>query len=166
MYRISDLDLASRLSFFLWSSLPDEELLEVAAQRKLHDPIVLEAQIRRMLSDQRSKELTRNFAGQWLQLRNLASASPAPDEFPAFDDNLRNAFRTETEMFFDTIVREDRNVMDLLTADYTFVDERLAKHYGIPNVYGSQFRRVPFDGHGAARITGPREHLDGHFAAH
>ena len=141
-YRITDLELASRLSFFLWSSLPDDALLQLAAQEKLKDPAVLESQVRRMIAGPRSSELVRNFAGQWLQLRNLASFSPSPDDFPGFDDNLRNAFRRETEMFFGSIVHEDRSVLDLLTADYTFVDERLARHYGIPNVYGSQFRRV------------------------
>ena len=141
-YRLSDVELASRLSFFLWSSIPDDELMKQATQGRLKDPAVLEQQVRRMLSDPRSKELVGNFAGQWLYLRNLQSLAPALEEFPDFDDNLRQAFRTETEMFFDSIVREDRNVLDLLSADYTFVDERLARHYGIPNIYGSQFRRV------------------------
>ncbi|HEY6342388.1 MAG TPA: DUF1592 domain-containing protein [Bryobacteraceae bacterium] len=141
-YRITDLELASRLSFFLWSSLPDDELLQLAAQEKLKDPVVLESQVRRMIEDPRSSELVRNFTGQWLQLRNLASVTPSPDDFPGFDDNLRNAFRRETEMFFGSIVHEDRSVLDLLAADYTFADERLARHYGIPNVYGSQFRRI------------------------
>ncbi len=141
-YRITDLELASRLSFFLWSSLPDDELLQLAAGGKLKDQAVLESQVRRMMADPRSSELVHNFAGQWLQLRNLASVTPSPDDFPGFDDNLRNAFRRETEMFFGSIVHEDRSVLNLLTADYTFVDERLARHYGIPNVYGSQFRRV------------------------
>jgi hypothetical protein len=141
-YRISDLELASRLSFFLWSSLPDDELLRLAAGEKLRDPAVLESQVRRMIADPRSSELVNNFAGQWLYLRNLSSTAPSPEDFPGFDDNLRNALRRETELFFGSIVHEDRNVLDLLTADYTFLDERLAKHYGIPNVYGSQFRRV------------------------
>ena len=140
--RISDLDLASRLSFFLWSSIPDDELLDLAAAGKLRDPDVLASQVRRMIADPRSSELVSNFAGQWLQLRNLASASPSADDFPAFDDNLRKSFQRETELFFDNIVHEDRSVLDLLTANYTFADERLARHYGIPNVYGSQFRRV------------------------
>jgi hypothetical protein len=141
-YRITDTELASRLSFFLWSSIPDDELLKLAGQGKLQDPGIIEAQVRRMLKDPRANELVRNFAGQWLYLRNLDSASPAIEDFPGFDDNLRQAFRRETELFFESIVREDRSVLDLLTADYTFANERLAEHYGIPNVYGSQFRRV------------------------
>ncbi len=141
-YRITDLELASRLSFFLWSSIPDDELLKLATQGKLKDPAVLETQVRRMLADPRSSELVSNFAGQWLYLRNLQSISPALEEFPAFDDNLRQAFRRETDLFFESIVREDHSVLDLLTADYTFVNDRLAQHYDIPNVYGSQFRRV------------------------
>src|SRR5579864_5015607 len=145
-YRISDLELASRLAFFLWSSPPDAELITVAGQNKLHDPKVLDQQTRRMLSDFRSHELVRNFAGQWLQLRNLPSTAPITQLFPDFDDNLRQAFRTETEMFFESILREDRSVVDLLNADYTYVNERLARHYGIPNVYGSQFRRVKLTG--------------------
>jgi hypothetical protein len=141
-YRVSDLELASRLSFFLWSSIPDDELLTVAAQGKLHDPAVLEAQARRMLADPRSEALVQNFAGQWLYLRNVRGANPNIEEFPDFDDNLREGFRKETELFFDSIIHEDRSVMDLLNANYTFVNERLARHYGIPNVYGSRFRRV------------------------
>ena len=141
-YRISDLELASRLAFFLWSAPPDDELLGLASQNKLHDPKVLETQTRRMLASPKSAELIKNFTGQWLQLRNLASAAPVTQLFPDFDDNLRQAFRTEVEMFFESIVREDRNAMDLMDADYTFVNERLARHYGIPNIYGSQFRRV------------------------
>jgi hypothetical protein len=141
-YRISDLELASRMAFFLWSAPPDAELINVASQNKLRDPKVLEAQVKRMIGDPRSHELVKNFGGQWLQLRNLASAAPITQLFPDFDDNLRQAFRTETEMFLESIVREDRNVLDLLSADYTFVNERLARHYGIPNVYGSRFRRV------------------------
>src|SRR5262245_10939327 len=143
-YRISDLELASRLSFFLWSSIPDDELLRQASQGKLKDPSVLAAQVRRMLLDSRSSQLVSNFAGQWLYLRNLQSITPAIEEFPGFDDNLRQAFRRETELFFESIIREDHSVLDLLTANYTYVDERLAKHYDIPNVYGSQFRRVTF----------------------
>jgi hypothetical protein len=141
-YRVSQLQLASRLSFFLWSSVPDDELLKLAGQGRLLNSTVLEQQVRRMLADPRSHELVSNFAGQWLQLRNLDAAAPIDQIFPDFDDNLRRAFRTETEMFFESIMREDRNVSDFLDADYTFVNERLAKHYGIPNVYGSQFRRV------------------------
>jgi hypothetical protein len=141
-YRLGDLELASRLSFFLWSSIPDDELLQLAEQKKLRDPAVLDAQIKRMLVDPKSQALVANFAGQWLYLRNLQSARPDNKTFPDFDDNLRQAFRKETEMLFDSIIREDHNVLDLLTADYTFVNGRLAKHYGIPNVYGSHFRRV------------------------
>ena len=142
MHPVSDLELASRLSFFLWSSIPDEQLITVASQGKLKDPAVLEQQVKRMLADDRSEALVKNFAGQWLLLRNLPNVQPDPNEFPNFDDNLRQAFRRETEMFFGSIMREDRNVLDLLNADYTFVNERLAKHYGIPGIYGSQFRRV------------------------
>ena len=142
-YRLSDLEIASRLSFFLWSSIPDDELLEVASRGQLRNPAVLERQVRRMLADPRAQALVVNFAGQWLQLRNLRASSPDQNEFPDFDDNLRQAFRRETELLFDSIIREDRNVLDLMTADYTFVNERLARHYGIPSVYGSQFRRVP-----------------------
>jgi hypothetical protein len=142
VYRVSDLELASRLSFFLWSSVPDDELLNAAAQGRLKDPAVLERQVRRMLADPRSEALVKNFAGQWLFLRNLKSVSPNQDDFPNFDDNLRQAFRRETELLFDSVMQEDRNVLDLLNANYTFVNERLAKHYGIPNIYGTRFRRV------------------------
>jgi len=145
-YRIGDLELASRLSFFLWSTGPDDTLKSLAAQGKLRDSTVLKEQVRRMLADPRAHELVRNFAGQWLQLRALPSSTPEGVIYPDFDDNLRQAFRTETEMFVESIMREDRNVIDLLNADYTFVNERLAQHYGIPNVYGSQFRRVRLDG--------------------
>ena len=141
-YRISDLELASRLSFFLWSSIPDDELIEVAADGALRDPGVLERQVRRMLADPRAEALVTNFAAQWLYLRNLPAVSPDFIVFPDFDETLRRALRTETELFFDSIIREDRSVLDLLTADYTFLNERLAKHYGIPNVYGSHFRRI------------------------
>ncbi len=142
-YRISDTELASRLSFFLWSSIPDDELLTLAIQGKLHEPAVLERETRRMLADQRSHALTTNFAGQWLYLRDLKSSNPDGREFPDFDDNLRQAFQRETEMLFESIAHEDRSVLDLLDANYTFVNERLAKHYGIPGVYGPDFRRVP-----------------------
>ncbi len=142
IHPVSDLELASRLSFFLWSSIPDDQLITLASQGKLKDPAILEQQVKRMLADDRSEALVKNFAGQWLLLRNLPNVQPDPNEFPNFDDNLRQAFRRETEMFFGSIMREDRNVLDLLTADYTFVNERLAKHYGIPGIYGSQFRRV------------------------
>jgi len=142
-YGISDTELASRLSFFLWSSIPDDELLNLAIQGKLHEPAVLERQTRRMLADRRARALVTNFAGQWLYLRELKNANPDSREFPDFDDNLRQAFQRETEMLFESILREDRSVLDLLDADYTFVNERLAKHYGIANVYGPDFRRVP-----------------------
>ena len=141
-YRISDLELASRLSFFLWSSIPDDELLDAAIRGELRRPEVFEKQARRMLADPRSYNLASNFAGQWLRLRNLESVSPNVRQYPDFDDNLRQAFRQETELFVDSIRREDRSVLDLLKTDYTFLNERLAKHYGIPNVYGSRFRRL------------------------
>lgn len=141
-YLISDLELASRLSFFLWSSIPDDELLNAAIKGKLRAPGVLEKQVRRMLADGRSRTLVNNFAEQWLHLRNLASVTPDMRLFPDFDDNLRQAFRQETELFFESIMREDRSVLNLLKANYTFVNERLAKHYGIAHVYGSRFRRV------------------------
>lgn len=141
-YRITDFELASRLSFFLWSSIPDQELLNLASQGKLKDPTVLTKQVRRMLADSKAEALVTNFAAQWLYLRNLESSYPDPRLFPDFDDNLRQAFRRETELFFESIQREDRNVLDLLRAKYTFLNERLAKHYGIPHVYGSHFRRV------------------------
>lgn len=141
-YRISDLELASRLSFFLWSSIPDDDLLNLAVAGKLHEPVVQEQQVRRMIADPRSKSLTTDFAGQWLYLRNLAAAVPDARLFPDFDDNLRQAMQRETELFFENVVKEDRSVIDLLGADYTFLNERLAKHYGIPNVYGSNFRKV------------------------
>jgi hypothetical protein len=141
-YRVTDYELASRLSFFVWSSIPDDELLRVAGTGTLSKPDILHAQVRRMLADPKSAALVANFAGQWLQLRNLRGIVPNPETFPDFDDNLRQAFRTEAEMFFDSIVHDDRNVLDLLTADDTFVNERLARHYGIPNVFGSYFRRV------------------------
>ncbi len=141
-YRISDLELASRLSFFLWSSIPDDQLLTLAQQGKLKDPAILEQQVKRMLADSRADSLISNFLGQWLYLRNLKGIIPDPQIFPDFDDNLRQAFQRETEMFFASVMREDRSVVDLITANYTFVNERLAKHYGIPGVYGDQFRKV------------------------
>ena len=144
-YRISDLELASRLSFFLWSSIPDEELLAIAQRGELHRPKVLESQVRRMLADPRSSSLVENFAAQWLHLRNLESFTPDLRLFPDFDDNLREAFRRETELHFEALLREDRVVLDLIKTDHTFLNERLAKHYGIPNVYGSRFRRVALD---------------------
>jgi hypothetical protein len=141
-WRVSDVELASRLSFFLWSSIPDDTLLDLAAANRLHEPATLEAQVRRMLDDPRASALVANFAGQWLHVRNLQNIAPNTDEFPDFDNDLRDAFRREVELFFRSIVREDRNVLDLMTADYTFVNERLARHYGIPEVYGSHYRRV------------------------
>ncbi|MGA3188546.1 MAG: DUF1592 domain-containing protein [Bryobacteraceae bacterium] len=141
-FRINDLELASRLSYFLWSSAPDEQLITAANQGKLKDPVIFEKQVRRMLADPRSSAMTANFAGQWLRLQNLKGVSPDLFEYPDFDRTLADAMRRETELLFDSIVREDRNVVDLLTADYTFVNERLAKHYGIPNVMGNRFRRV------------------------
>jgi hypothetical protein len=139
---VTDLELASRLSFFLWSSIPDDELLKVAAEGRLHQPAVLQQQVRRMLRDPKSDAIVENFASQWLMLRNLKSHFPTPLKFPDFDNELRQAFATETKMFFASIMREDRSLIDFLDADYTFVNERLARHYGIPDVYGSRFRRV------------------------
>jgi mono/diheme cytochrome c family protein len=141
-YPVTDLELASRLSFFLWSSIPDDELLDLASHGKLKSPEIFDREVRRMLEDPRAEALVTNFAGQWLQLRNLRNVQPNSDLFPDFDENLRQGFRRETELFFESIVREDRDVLDLMTADYTFVNERLARHYGIPDVYGSRFRRV------------------------
>ena len=141
-YRISDLSLASRLSFFLWSSIPDDELLDLAIANTLREPAVLERQVRRMLADPRSTAFTQNFAGQWLSLRRLADIVPDPFLFPDYGDTLALAFRREVELFFDSIVREDRPVKELLDANYTFANERLAAHYGIPNVKGISFRRV------------------------
>jgi mono/diheme cytochrome c family protein len=141
-YRIGDFELASRLSFFLWSSIPDDTLLDLAAQNKLHQPEILAREVRRMIADPRAGALVSNFAGQWLELRNLQGIQPDPEKFPDFDDNLRRAFRQETELFFESIVKDDRPVPDLMTADYTFVNERLARHYGIPGVFGTDFRRV------------------------
>jgi mono/diheme cytochrome c family protein len=152
VYRLSDLELASRLSFFLWSSIPDEELIRVAASGRLDQPAVLEQQTRRMLADDRARALVNNLAGQWLMLRQLDDIAPVTKEF---DGNLRYSFRRETELLFDTIVREDRSILDLVDADYTFVDERLARHYGIPNIRGSRFRRVTLD-------DGARRGLLGH----
>jgi hypothetical protein len=141
-YRISDVELASRLSFFLWSSIPDDQLLDAAAAGKLRDPGVLDSEVRRMLADPRSASLVTNFAGQWLYLRNLAAITPDMRQFPDFDDNLRQSMRRETELLFESVLREERSALELLGARYTFLNERLAKHYGIPHVYGSRFRRV------------------------
>jgi mono/diheme cytochrome c family protein len=157
-YRVSDIGLASRLSFFLWSSIPDDTLLELAERGQLSSPAVLSREVRRMLADPRADAFITNFAGQWLFLRNLDAAVPVQSIFPDFDDGLRQSFRRETELFFDSIVREDRSAFDLLRANYTFLNERLARHYGIPNIKGSHFRRVTLDtgsarngllGHGA-----------------
>jgi hypothetical protein len=163
VYRVDDVALASRLSFFLWSSIPDDELLDIAFEGRLRDPVVLEQQLRRMLRDPKSEALTDNFAGQWLQLRALSEVDPVRPTALAnrvrtggFNENLRQAFRRETEMLFESIVREDRSIIDLLDADYTFVDEQLARHYDIPNVSGSYFRRIPLD------ADSPRRGLLGH----
>jgi hypothetical protein len=145
VYRLSDVALASRLSFFLWSSPPDEELLTLASQGKLRDPVLLDKQVKRMLTDPRAAALVDNFAAQWLFLRNLKNFAPDLENFPDFDDNLRQSMEQETRLFFQSVIREDRSAVDLLTADYTFINERLARHYGIPNVYGNQFRRVTLD---------------------
>jgi mono/diheme cytochrome c family protein len=142
VYPVSDLELASRLSFFLWSSIPDDQLLGLAEGGQLTDPVVLENQVHRMLADYRSNALVENFAGQWLYLRNLRDWRPSVREFPDFDGELRQALQQETELFFKSMLREDRSLLDLLNADYTFLNERLARHYGIPDVYGSNFRRV------------------------
>ena len=154
IYRLSDLELASRLSFFLWSSIPDDELLGLAVDDELHEPATLRKQVRRMLDDPRSSAFIENFAGQWLYLRNLKTKGGAVEQFPNFDDNLRQAFRTETELLFASIVREDRNLLDILTADYTFVNDRLARHYGIAGVYGSEFRRVPVENEARRGVLG------------
>lgn len=142
VHRITDLELASRLSFFLWSSIPDDQLLTLATKCKLSEPAVLQAQVSRMLDDPRSKAFVSNFAGQWLYLRNLAQVRPDPDLFPNFDNSLRQSFQKETELFVEAIMRENRPVTDLLSANFTYLNERLADHYGVPNVYGAQFRRV------------------------
>ena len=141
-YQISDLELASRLSFFLWSSIPDLELIELASANKLHTPAILKQQVARMIADPRSQALVRNFTGQWLNVRGIAASEPVVTLFPDFDSTLRDAFRREVELFFASIIQEDHSVDELLTADYTFVNERLARHYGIPGIYGPQFRRV------------------------
>jgi hypothetical protein len=142
IYRISDTELASRLSFFLWSSIPDEELLDLAAKNRLRDPATLQRQVKRMIADSKASAFVENFAGQWLYLRDLATVQT---EAPGFDDNLRRSLRRETELLFDAIVRGDRSLIELLDADYTFVDERLARHYGIPNIRGSHFRKISLD---------------------
>ncbi len=143
-YPVSDVALASRLSFFLWNSVPDDQLLDLAARGQLRQPGVLEREVRRMLADERASSLVTNFAAQWLNLRNLEDVLPDPDRFPEFDENLRRGLRRETELFIESTLREDRSIMDLVAANYTFVNERVAEHYGIPGVYGQQFRRVTF----------------------
>jgi hypothetical protein len=153
-YYLSDLELASRLSFFLWSTIPDDELLDMAVRNKLRNPDVLEQQVRRMLKSERSKALAANFGGQWLKLRDLGGSSPDPHLFPEFNENLREAFHNETELFLDSQIREDRPIQELLTANYTYLNEQLARHYGIRNVYGSHFRRVTLrDGHRGGLLT-------------
>ena len=154
VYQISDLELASRLSFFLWSSIPDDELLDVAVAGDLRKPAVLDAQVRRMLADRRASALAKNFGGQWLHIRNLQAVDPDASAFPDFDDNLREAFQRETELFLESQVREDRPLQELLTATYTFVNERLARFYGIRNVYGVHFRRVPLSDPNRAGLLG------------
>jgi hypothetical protein len=144
--RISDLELASRLSFFLWSSIPDDELLRTAEAGKLHDPATLDAQVRRMIADPKSQALEENFAGQWLHLRNVDSWKPDPDRYPQFDEPLRNAFERESALFFSNVMREDRSVLEFIDANYTFLNERLARHYGVPGVKGSYFRKVELSG--------------------
>ncbi len=155
-YRLSDLELASRLSFFLWSSIPDDELLETAVRGQLSDPVVLERQTRRLLADSRSRALVDNFVSQWLRLRNLDSQQRESADYPEFDENLREAFRRETELFVESTIREDRSLLELLSANYTFVNERLARHYGMRGVYGDRFRRVTLSG------DDPRGGLLGH----
>ena len=144
VYRVSDVDLASRLSFFLWSSIPDDQLLKTAERGRLNDPAVLEQEVRRMLRDPRSRALVNNFGSQWLGVRKASSFLPDPNIFPEFDENLRDAFLQETALFMDSQFREDRSILDLISADYSFVNERLAQHYGLPNVYGERFRKVTF----------------------
>ena len=153
-YRLDDFELASRLSFFLWSSIPDDELLDVAASGTLKQPAVLERQVRRMLADQRADVLVTDFAAQWLYLRNIRAVTPDQNEFPRFDDNLRQAFERETELFLLSQLREDRSVVDLLTANYSFLNEQLARHYGIPKVYGGHFRRVEYQDDKRAGLLG------------
>jgi hypothetical protein len=154
MYPITDMELASRLSFFLWSSIPDDPLLDIAARGQLRKPNVLAQQVRRMLADEKSASLVANFFGQWLWVRNIATLRPDRFQFPEFDENLRDAFLRETQLFLETQLREDRPVTELLTANYTFLNERLAQHYGIPNVQGSHFRRVMLPGDRRAGLLG------------
>ena len=140
-YPITNLELASRLSFFLWSSIPDDELLDLAIRAKLREPVILEQQVHRMLADKRSQALVTNFTGQWLYLRNLPDKQPDSELFPNFDDSLRQSFRHETELFFDSFLHGNASVIEMLTANYTFLNERLAQHYGIPDVHGSPYRQ-------------------------
>ncbi|MGY9107418.1 MAG: DUF1592 domain-containing protein, partial [Alphaproteobacteria bacterium] len=141
-HAVSDLELASRLSFFLWSSIPDDELLRLAENNELSDPEILEQQTRRMMADPKSQSLVSNFTGQWLFLRNIARVQPDPVAFPNFDENLRQALQRETELLVESMVREDRSVVDILDSDYTYMNERLAEHYGVEGIYGSEFQRV------------------------
>ena len=159
-YRVSDLELASRLSFFLWKSIPDDELLDVAARGRLKEPAVLSQQVRRMLADGKATRWMNDFVGQWLQVRNLQAMEPDPNIFPGFDDNLREAMIKETALFFESQVRDDRPVQDLLQSNYTFLNQQLARHYGVDNVYGSHFRRVQTDRSGAAGTAWTGERLD------
>jgi len=143
---VSDYELASRLSYFIWSSMPDEELMRVAGERRLRQPAVLEAQVRRMLKDEKARALVQNFAGQWLQFRNIDVVHPDPQKFPDFDESLRHSMKRETELFAENIIRQDSSVLDFLDADYTFLNERLARFYGIPGITGPEFRRVDMSG--------------------
>ena len=145
VYKLGDYEMASRLSYFLWSSMPDDELLDLAQKGQLKETAVLDQQVRRMLADPKAKTLVTNFAGQWLFLRNVESDKKDKDVFPDYDQSLRDAFKTETEMLFGSIVQDDGSVLDLLRANYTFLNEKLAKHYGVPNVYGPAFRKVTLD---------------------
>ena len=161
---VSDLELATRLSFFLWSSIPDDELLDLASQGKLRQPGTLEQQVRRMMADSRSASLVTNFAEQWLYLRDLDAKKPNELLFPDFDESLRSAFRQETDLFLDSVLRGNRSVLELLSANYTFVNERLAKHYGIPDVHGTEFRRVTFPhGQSSRWPVGSGKPADDHF---
>jgi hypothetical protein len=145
-HRITDFELAVRLSYFLWSSMPDQELFRLAGQNTLHKTPVLEAQVRRMLNDPKSLALVENFGGQWLELRNLDSIQPDPDRFPMFDKDLRDSMKRETQLFFQSVIHDDRSILDFLDGKYTYLNERLAKHYGIPGVTGPEFRRVELTG--------------------
>jgi len=154
MYAISDIELASRMSFFLWSSLPDDELLNLAERGALREPGMIEQQVQRMMADPRADAFIKNFVGQWLYLRNLEDFYPDPAAFPEFDENLRTALQRETELFIDDQIRSNASLLDLLSADYTFVNERLARHYGIPGVYGSRYRKVTVDGNQRGGLLG------------